>query len=973
MAHPRVAGFIEAFRQLTTDDRQLNESFSLLYVGEMSASEIRIRGARQHNLKDISLSIPRDRLVVITGLSGSGKSSLAFDTLYAEGHRRYVESLSAYARQFVGQMDRPDVDGIEGLSPAIAIDQRSMGRSPRSTVGTATEIYDLLRVLFARVGRPHCTSCGSEIAALSVQEMKERILSLPTGTWIWVYAPVARRARGGVRRLLQGLARQGFLRVRVDGCLVELGEEISWDSGSPHDIDVLVDRLELKPEVSSRLADSLETALRVSDGVVMVEIQGGGLLQLSERPMCLACNKQGAVLTPKLFSFNDPQGACPVCKGLGFQEAFDPDLVVPDPGRSLREGAIAPWARRHPVILMQELEDVAAYYGFDIYTPFEHLPDGAKRVILYGSNGEDLPFRKERGRRSVVERRPYEGVIPWLERAWRSAKDAATRNALQRFMTLQPCTACRGARLRPEALAVRVGGVTIGELCSLSVTALRGRLGSLHLSEADQEVSREILREVHGRLGLLERLGVGYLSLDRTSVSLSGGEGQRIRLATQMGSTLVGVLYVLDEPSIGLHPRDQERLLEALRGIRDAGNSVVVVEHDAETIMTSDFVVDMGPGAGECGGRVIYAGSPEGLLKCGESLTGAYLSGRVRIPVLARRWLGHGPCIEILGAREHNLKGIDVRIPLGCLTCVTGVSGSGKSSLVVDTLYRAAFGMLHQGRSRPARVREIRGLEAIDKVVDVDQSPIGRTPRSNPATFTGVFARIRDLFSQLPESRARGYGMGRFSFNARGGRCETCKGEGVRRVEMHFLPDVYATCEACKGARFNADILEITFKGLNIAQVLDLTVNEALRFFENVPAICAPLRTLHGVGLGYLRLGQASTTLSGGEAQRIKLAKELSRPQTGRTLFTLDEPTTGLHFDDVRRLLEVLYRLVEAGNTVVVIEHNMEVIKAADWVIDLGPGGGEDGGRVVACGTPEEVAAAEDSATGRFLRKALSL
>ncbi len=911
-------------------------------------------------------------MVVITGLSGSGKSSLAFDTLYAEGHRRYVESLSAYARQFVGQMDRPDVDGIEGLSPAIAIDQRSMGRSPRSTVGTATEIYDLLRVLFAKVGRPHCPACGSEISPLTVQEMRARILSLPTGTWVWLYAPVATGARGGSRRLLQGLARKGFLRVRVDGELVELGDEGTLDRGSPRDIEVLVDRLEVKPEASSRLADSLETALRVSDGLVTVEVQGGGRLRLSERPMCPACNEQGPVLTPKLFSFNDPQGACPLCKGLGFQEAFDPDLVVPDPGKSLREGAIAPWAHRHPVILMQELEDVAAHYGFDIYTPFEGLPEGARRVILYGSDGEEIPLRKDRGRRLVVERRPYEGVIPWLERAWRGAKDTATRNALQRYMAMQPCRACRGARLRPEALAVRVGGATLGELCSLSVTELRGRLGSLQLTGVDQELSREILREVQRRLALLERLGVGYLSLDRSSESLSGGEGQRIRLATQMGSTLVGVLYVLDEPSVGLHPRDQARLLEAIWAIRDAGNSVVVVEHDAETIMASDFVVDMGPGAGECGGRVIYAGPPQGLLQCEESLTGAYLSGRVRIPVPARRWPGHGPCIEILGAKEHNLKGIDVRIPLGCLTCVTGVSGSGKSTLVVDTLYRAAFGMLHQGRCRPARVREIRGLEAIDKVVDVDQSPIGRTPRSNPATYTGVFARIRELFSQLPESRARGYGRGRFSFNAKGGRCEACKGEGVRRVEMHFLPDVYATCEACGGARFNTDTLEISYKGLNIAQVLDLTVNEALRFFENVPAICAPLRTLHGVGLGYLRLGQASTTLSGGEAQRIKLARELSRPETGRTLFTLDEPTTGLHFDDVRRLLEVLCRLIQAGNTVVVIEHNMEVIKAADWVIDLGPGGGVDGGYVVACGTPEEVAAAEDSATGRFLRKVLS-
>jgi excinuclease ABC subunit A len=938
----------------------------------MSATEIRIRGARQHNLKDIHLSIPRDRLVVITGLSGSGKSSLAFDTLYAEGHRRYVESLSAYARQFVGQMDRPDVDGIDGLSPAIAVDQRSMGRTPRSTVGTATEIHDLLRVLFARVGRPYCPTCGSEIPALSVQEMKERLLSLPVGTRLWIYAPVARGAKGAHRRLLQDLVRQGFLRVRVDGTLRELGEEISLDRDSTHDIDVLVDRLELKPEASSRLADSLETALRLSEGLVLAEVQGAEPLWFSERPLCLACGKQGPELTPKLFSFNDPQGACPACKGLGSHEDFDPELVVPDPGRSLREGAIAPWAHRHPVILIQELEDLAGHYGFDIYTPFGALPEEARRVILYGSYGELVPFRKERGRTLAVERRPYEGVIPWLRRAWKGARDAASRRALQRFMTLQPCPACHGARLRPEALAVRLGGATIGELSSLSIAGLRKRLRSLDLSGSDREVARDILQEVERRLGLLERLGVEYLSLGRSVQGLSGGEAQRVRLATQMGSTLVGVLYVLDEPSIGLHPRDQARLLETLREMRDTGNSVVVVEHDPETIMASDFVVDMGPGAGEQGGRVIYAGPPEGLVRCPESLTGAYLSGRRVIPIPRRREVRGRPFIEILGAREHNLKGIDVRIPLGCLTCVTGVSGSGKSTLVVDTLYRAALWMLHRGRCRPARVDEIRGLEAIDKAVDIDQSPVGRSPRSNPATYTGIFHEIRALFSRLPESRARGYGSGRFSFNARGGRCETCKGEGVRRVEMHFLPDVYATCDACKGARYNADTLEIRYKGLNIAQVLGLTVSEALRFFENVPALCRPLRTLQEVGLGYLRLGQAATTLSGGEAQRIKLARELSRPQTGRTLFTLDEPTTGLHFGDVERLLDLLQRLIEAGNTVVVIEHNLEVIKSADWVIDLGPGGGDEGGRVVACGTPEEVAAAKDSATGSFLRKVLS-
>jgi excinuclease ABC subunit A len=937
----------------------------------MSVREIRIRGARQHNLKDIHLSIPRDRLVVITGVSGSGKSSLAFDTLYAEGQRRYVESLSTYARQFVGQMDRPDVDAIEGLSPAIAIDQRSLGRNPRSTVGTATEIYDFLRVLFARAGTPHCPRCSTKIEAVSLQGMKERLLALPAGRKLWLYAPVIRGERGSHRRLLNQLSRQGYLRVRVDGELRELGEEISLDRETPHTIDVLVDRLEIRPETSARLADSLETASKLSGGLVLAETMGGEPLWFSQSPFCVGCGYRMPELTPKLFSFNDPLGACPSCRGLGVRKAIDPELVVPDKERSLRDGALVPWSHRHPVSLMQELEELANHYGFDIYTPFGELPQTVQEILLHGSGEERIAFRKIKGDRALLQRRPFPGVIPWLERAWKDARDTVSRKAVERFMSDRPCRACGGARLGPDALAVRLGGVSIQEICSLPIGRLSIRLGTLPLRGVEQEIARVLLKEVMDRLGFLESLGLSYLSLDRSSESLSGGEAQRIRLATQMGAILVGILYILDEPSLGLHASDQARLLATLRQMRDAGNSVVVVEHDAETILAADHVVDMGPGAGEMGGWVVYAGPPQGLTTCQESLTGEYLSGRRSIPVPPRRRESRGPSIDVMGAHEHNLKEITVRFPLGCLTVVTGVSGSGKSSLVLDTLYRALRRRLDRGQGGVGRVGEIRGLEALNKVIDVDQSPIGRTPRSNPATYAGLFQPIRELFAQLPESRVRGYGVGRFSFNAKGGRCEVCQGEGVRRIEMHFLPDVYATCEACRGARYNEETLEIQFKGLNVAQVLGLTVNEALTLFGNVPRVCAILQTLQAVGLGYVRLGQPATTLSGGEAQRIKLAKELCRPQTGRTLFVLDEPTTGLHFDDIRRLLELLQQLLEAGNTVVVIEHNLEVIKCADWVIDLGPGGGEEGGRVVASGTTEQVVMVEESLTGQFLKKVL--
>lgn len=937
----------------------------------MTATEIRIKGARQHNLKDFDLSIPRDRLVVVTGVSGSGKSSLAMDTLFAEGQRRYVESLSTYARQFVGQLDKPDVEAIDGLSPAIAIDQRSLGRNPRSTVGTATEIYDFLRVLFARVGRPHCPRCTREIGATSLEEIKERLLALPADTRIWLYAPVAKDEKGSHHRLLQKLARQGFLRVRVDGKIRELTEAIHLSRTSPHAIEVLVDRLEVRPDISTRLADSLETTARLSDGIVQVEDQGGDIWWFCERPYCVQCGLQMPALTPKLFSFNDPQGVCPACKGLGYQSVFDPELVVPEPAKNLREGALAPWAQRPVVPLMEELEALALHYGFDLYTPFSVLSEKTKRVLLYGSGGERIPFPKQRGDGLAKEARPYEGVIPWLEKSWTRASDPVTKEVLERFMSRQPCPQCHGARLRPEARAVQVGGKTIQDLCSVSISRLKDLLSSLPLQGVAREVAQGILQAVNHRLGLLEDLGLQYLTLGRSSETVSAGEAQRIRLAGQMGSHLVGILYILDEPSIGLHPRDQASLLETLRGLRDAGNTVVVVEHDAATILTADYVVDMGPGAGEQGGHVIYSGTPGGLLACPESITGAYLSGRRRIPVRRRRKSVEGSAIEVVGACEHNLKEIDVRFPLGCFTCVTGVSGSGKSTLVLDTLYQAASRRLRRGHARVGKVQRILGLEAVDKVIDIDQSPIGRTPRSNPATFTGVFQHIRELFAQIPESRMRGYRAGRYSFNVKGGRCEVCKGEGLRCIEMHFLPDVYATCEACRGTRYNGETLEIRYKGLNVAEVLEFTVTEALRFFENVPKICAILRTLQAVGLGYLRLGQPATTLSGGEAQRIKLARELSRHQTGRTLYVLDEPTTGLHFEDIKYLLEVLQRLVEAGNTVVVIEHNLEVIKCADYIIDLGPGAGDQGGWVVACGAPEEVAKVQETPTAPFLREVL--
>jgi excinuclease ABC subunit A len=938
----------------------------------MPPTEIHIRGARQHNLKDVHVTLPRDRLVVITGVSGSGKSSLAFDTLYAEGQRRYVESLSTYARQFVGQLDRPDVDAIEGLSPAIAIDQRTLARNPRSTVGTATEVYDFLRLLFARLGTPHCPLCGMEIRATPIHGMKESLLRLAHGTSLWIYAPLVRGERGSHRRVLQQLARQGFIRARVDGRLMEIPEIGPLDRTIPHRIEALVDRLEIRAGIMGRLAESLEAAARLTDGLVLVETPEGRQHWFSERPFCVSCGVRAPAPDPKLFSFNDPRGACAACKGLGFHLAVDPDLVVPDPRRSLAQGAVAPWARGGLPHLPAVLEGLGRDPGTDMNLPFRDLPPGVREALLWGAHtggGSGPPGRGPRAR--GPKEGGWEGVIPWLERHYQGAEDPLVRRAVEGYMSPQPCPECGGARLGPEARGVRVGGFSLPELCRLPIARLIALLDTLALGSGAGPLAAGILREIRQRLQFLEQLGLTYLTLDRSSETLSGGEAQRIRLATQLGSSLAGVLYVLDEPSIGLHCQDQVRLLETLRRMTDAGSSVVVVEHDAQTIWSADFVVDMGPGAGEAGGRVLYAGPPGGLAGCEASLTGAYLSGRRKIPVPRPRRKGCGVDLVLRGASEHNLKGIDVRFPLGCLTCVTGVSGSGKSSLVVDTLYRMAVAALHGGRRRAGKVLAVEGLEQLDRVVDVDQAPIGRTPRSNPATYTGVFRHIREIFSQLPESRARGYGAGRYSFNIKGGRCEACRGDGVRCVEMLFLPDVYATCEVCHGTRYNEETLEVRFKGLHIAQILDLTVAGALPLLENLPRVRGVLQTLQDVGLGYLRLGQAATTLSGGEAQRLKLARELSRPQDKRTLFILDEPTTGLHLEDIRRLLEVLQRLLDAGNTVVVIEHNLEVIKCADHVIDLGPGGGDAGGHVVACGTPEEVAAAEGSVTGRFLRELL--
>ena len=929
-----------------------------------------IRGARVHNLKNIDVEIPRNQLVVITGLSGSGKSTLAFDTLYAEGQRRYVESLSAYARQFLEQMERPEVESIEGLSPAIAIDQKSMTRNPRSTVGTVTEIYDYLRLLFARIGDPFCPQCGHPISSRTLQQIMDVLLRLPQGTTLAIFSPIVRGKKGEYRKELDVLRSDGFVRVRIDGAMKELGEEIKLDRNKHHDIEVLVDRVVIKEGAEKRIIDSLEIASRLSEGIIKVEREGSPPMVFSQKFSCIDCGFSFPEITPRMFSFNSPQGACPSCSGLGTRRFFDPSFIVPDPSLSLNEGAVLPWKRRGESFLRPVLEGLARHYKFDLDTPFGRLPKWVQHLLLHGSENEKISFRvKVRGKSHVFHQK-FEGVIPELER--RSEADGDEVEELEEFRNESVCPDCEGTRLKREVLSIRVGGRSIAEVTRGSVKEALDFVNHLELSSRSQKIAQGVLKEIQERLKFMMEVGLDYLTLDRTAATLSGGESQRIRLATQIGSSLVGVLYILDEPSIGLHPRDHLRLLETLKRLRDLGNTVIVVEHDEETIRAADHVIDMGPGPGEKGGQVVFGGSPKALMQAAHSLTGQYLSGRLSIPVPeARRSVGNH-FLVVRGATANNLKNIDVQIPLGVFTCITGVSGSGKSTLLIDTLYCILAQRLYHSPQRCVPLRDIEGLEHVDKVVHVDQMPIGRTPRSNPATYTGLFQPIRELFAQLPESKARGYLPGRFSFNVAGGRCEACRGDGMIRVEMHFLPNVYVTCEECHGKRYNRETLDIRYKGKTISEVLEMTAEDANEFFSTLPAIREKLQTLCEVGLGYLRLGQPATTLSGGEAQRIKLARELSKRETGRTVYILDEPTTGLHFADIQRLLDVLNRLTNRGNTVVVIEHNMEVIKSADYIIDLGPEGGEKGGEVVACGTPEELIRNPISYTGQFLKRKLN-
>jgi len=934
----------------------------------MSASEIVIRGASEHNLKHLDLVLPRNKLVVVTGVSGSGKSSLAFDTLYAEGQRRYVESLSAYARQFLEQMEKPDVESIEGLSPAISIEQKTTLRNPRSTVGTVTEIYDYLRVLFARAGRPHCHRCGKPIAAQSVQQIVDAVLALPAGSKIQILAPIVRGRKGTYKKELREAARSGFVRARIDGAMRGLDEEIELDKFRQHTIEVVVDRLVVGPGLKGRLTDSVETALGAAEGLVVVDVDGKEDLLFSRHHACKTCGVSVTELAPRMFSFNSPYGACADCGGLGARRTFSTAKIVADEGKSLRDGALrwgdAGWYQ----VLESSLFRV---YRVDPATPYARLPARFKQVLWEGAGTREFDFRWQGRRTSYEYRKTWPGILGMLERRYRETSEAR-RAELERWMATQPCPACQGLRLRPETLAVRVGGHNIAEQTRLSVDDALEFYAGLELDSRERAVAAPILKEIRERLGFLHNVGLGYLTLDREAPTLSGGEAQRIRLATQIGSRLTGVLYILDEPSVGLHQRDNRKLLDTLLAMRDLGNTVIVVEHDEETIRSADWVVDLGPGAGELGGEVVVAGTAADVARAERSLTGAYLAGRERIEVPARRRPGNGKALIVTGATEHNLHGVTVRFPLGTLTCVTGVSGSGKSTLVNEILYRALARRLYGAEEPPGAHRAIEGLEHLDKAIDIDQSPIGRTPRSNPATYVGLFTPVRELFAAVPEARMRGYAPGRFSFNVSGGRCPACEGDGVLKIEMHFLPDVYVTCDTCRGQRYNRETLEVLYKGRNIAEVLNLTAHQALDLYDAVPQVRQKLQTLCDVGLGYLRLGQAATTLSGGEAQRIKLAKELARRATGRTLYLLDEPTTGLHFDDIKKLLAVLDRLVEQGNTVIVIEHNLDVIKTADWVVDLGPEGGAGGGRVVAEGPPERIAACPGSHTGAFLGRILA-
>lgn len=934
--------------------------------------KIIVKGARAHNLKNIDVEIPRGKLVVLTGLSGSGKSSLAFDTIYAEGQRRYVESLSAYARQFLGQMEKPDVDAIEGLSPAISIDQKTTSRNPRSTVGTVTEIYDYLRLLFARIGRPVCPTHGIEIQSQTIEQMVDRLLAYPERTKMQILAPIVSGKKGTHAKTLEDIRKQGYVRVRIDGEMRELTEDIELEKNKKHSIDVVVDRVVIKDGIASRLADSLETALKLANGKVVVDVIGEGELLFSEKHACPYCGFSIGELEPRLFSFNSPFGACPDCDGLGVKLEVDLDLVIPNDELTLKEHAIAPWEPQSSQYYPQLLEAVCRHYGIPMDVPVKELPKEQLAKILYGSGGEPIYFRYTNDFGQVREQYiAFEGVVRNIERRYRETSSDYIREQMEKYMAEQPCPTCQGYRLKKESLAVLVGGKHIGEVTAMSVTEALAFFDGLELTEKEAQIARLILREIRDRLGFLQNVGLDYLTLSRSAGTLSGGEAQRIRLATQIGSRLTGVLYVLDEPSIGLHQRDNDRLIATLKSMRDLGNTLIVVEHDEDTMLAADYLIDIGPGAGIHGGEVVAAGTPEEVMDNPNSLTGQYLSGKKFIPIPAERRRPDGRWLEVVGAREHNLKNVSVNIPLGTFVAVTGVSGSGKSTLVNEVLYKALAQKLNRAKAKPGEHRDIRGLEHLDKVIDIDQSPIGRTPRSNPATYTGVFDDIRDVFASTNEAKVRGYKKGRFSFNVKGGRCEACHGDGIIKIEMHFLPDVYVPCEVCHGKRYNRETLEVTYKGKNIADVLDMTVEDALDFFASIPKIKRKLETLYDVGLGYMKLGQPATTLSGGEAQRVKLAAELHRRSNGRTLYILDEPTTGLHVDDIARLLDVLHRLVDNGDTVLVIEHNLDVIKTADYIIDLGPEGGDRGGQIVAVGTPEEVAEVEASHTGRYLKPIL--
>lgn len=933
---------------------------------------IRIRGARQHNLKNINLDIPRDKMVVITGLSGSGKSSLAFDTIYAEGQRRYMESLSSYARQFLGQMDKPDVDYIEGLSPAISIDQKTTSRNPRSTVGTVTEIYDYLRLLFARVGHPHCPRCGKPVNQQSLDQMLDQLLALPERTKLLIMAQAVRGKKGEHKKLLEHIRKEGYTRLRIDGEIRDAGEEIQLEKNKKHTIEVVIDRLIIRPEIRPRMAESMEVALKMGQGVAYVQIVDGEQLMFSQNFACEDCGISLPEITPRMFSFNSPFGACPICSGLGSQMEMDLELVLPDKAKSLAEGAIAPMSTNVKGYYMRQMDALVQKYGCTLDTPWQEMPAKLQQKLLYGTGEEILEFGYENMfGQYKIHRIPFEGVMNILNRRYRESESDTMREEYENYMSVNLCPECHGARLKPEVLAVTIGGKNIQQVTDMPVAQCQEFFQQVEFSDRERTIGQQVLKEINARLGFLAKVGLEYLTLSRAAGTLSGGEAQRIRLATQIGSGLVGVLYILDEPSIGLHQRDNNKLLEALKNLRNMGNTLLVVEHDEDTMRVADHIVDIGPGAGSQGGYVVAQGTAEEIMAVPESVTGQYLSHKKIIPVPEKRRQGNGNFLEILGAEENNLKNVHLKLPLGVFTVITGVSGSGKSTLINEILYKAVASKLYRIKGRPGKFKKLLGMENVDKVIDIDQSPIGRTPRSNPATYTGVFDLIRTLFSQCSEAKMRGYKPGRFSFNIKGGRCETCKGDGIIKIEMHFLSDVYVPCEVCGGARYNQETLEVKYKGKSIADVLDMTIEEAVEFFKNVPRIANKLQVLQDVGLGYVKLGQSATTLSGGEAQRVKLATELSRRSTGRTLYILDEPTTGLHTADIHKLLEILQRLVNGGDSVVVIEHNLDVIKSADYIVDLGPEGGDKGGTIVAQGTPEEIVKVKASYTGKFLKPML--